>query len=170
MSSRDGYYEEALAAFSPAKLLDDAGMHSVAQISYLRQKFVYKDRLTAIDALKNSLALCSTTLGIYLAYVVGMLVLLVLTFAGGSWSGVIAFLVFLLFAPIVALSPLAVWLAGFFQPCSPGYALTWLIVGLPAIILGATTSLQGYYLAYTIPLGRWLIERCIKKGLAIQPG
>jgi hypothetical protein len=89
----------------------------------------------------------------YMSYGFAMLALLFIGIFRADWHSFIFFLVFLLFAPLVLLAPLAIWLINFFQPCTPAYAIIWLLIGLPAVALALALSFFEYYLVWTVPLG-----------------
>ena len=97
-------------------------------------------RLGAVDALVNGLNLALTTALLIVGIVAMVLVvfgLFVYSIVTADWGLLGTSLLLTIVLPFLLLLPPVVWLVLLFQPCTPAYALTWLIIGLPMIGAGA---------------------------------
>lgn len=101
------------------------------------------DRLEASDAFRNLVYIfCVSGLtAIFLVvFFIGALVKTVIGLVTGDWGGfgigVVAAVLTPVFAVGFALFSLFIWISLLFQPCTPGYAVAWIVLGLPVFMAG----------------------------------
>ncbi len=104
-----------------------------------------KDRLTAVDAVFNAMSMFVSGLIFVPVLIFGPIIVLVFGFGTGDWG------TFLWGALLVVLSPFAMslgliayYLLLLLQPCTPGYAVLWLLLGLPALAAGAGSNILAF--------------------------
>lgn len=113
-------------------------------------RVIMKEKVTAIDAVKNLFALLISGVSTGIIFFLGGIYLICITIPVGlftaSWgtflSGIIALIACLLSPIIIGLMLFLVWVFLFFQPSTPGFAITWLIFGLPVIVPGIASALS----------------------------
>lgn len=106
-------------------------------------RVIIKDKLGAIDAVINAFALFVTTLSFLPLIIVLAIISVCMSIYGiatGDWnnffSGLSMIFGLCLLFIVVVIGPFIWWIIMFIQPCTPGYFITWLFLGLPFIFLG----------------------------------
>ena len=117
---------------------------------------VVKERLGVLDALVNAFSLFVSTTALLLVLLLAVILAILELFWGlfaGDWDRFLTALFYIVVSPfllLLLLAPVLVWVMMFFQPCTPGYFLVWLILGLPAIGGGIGTDYLVFYGATVI--------------------
>ena len=116
------------------------------------------ERVGVRDAFRNAIfvfsvsGLCMLMLPVFFIYGVGALVFGLFT-ARWSTFGEGALALFVLIPLTILLGVilfLVTWLALLFQPCTPGYAILWICLGLPALLAGIPAGASPYMIIIVI--------------------
>lgn len=105
---------------------------------------IMKEKLGANDALLNVFSMFVTAFTFFPVAIIGCLAVIVWTLFTADFVGfVVSTIVAVLMIAIVPLFLFLLWVVMFIQPCTPGYFLTWLVLGFPAAAAGLSFAFGG---------------------------
>ena len=105
---------------------------------------IIKERVGAIDAIINAFSLLCSTLTILLIMVLMIIVgigIIIYGFVSATWELLFTGLLAIIASVFCLLAPIVLWIGGLIQNMTPGYALIWIFIGLPALVGGASSNL-----------------------------
>lgn len=127
--------DEAGVIWRNIKSLNLPGLHDPGMI--------YIDKVDWYHAIRNAIFMFSLLVLIGLMpivfFVAGVIYAIIGLFTG-NWSNIFAALLAMVLVPLIIIGAglvfLLVWILLLFQPCTPAYALIWLIISPPFIAMG----------------------------------
>ncbi len=110
----------------------------------IHMKLAEIPKLTAVDALVNAFGLFCFGILVFIFILLFAIITIAALVQGlftADWNVIMAFIISVIMLPVAVIAGsialLFLWAQFFFHNVTPGYCLVWLIVGIPALIIGA---------------------------------